>query len=135
VALLAYLVLFVDLLHAPLALRLCDYLSGILDNDLVRFKCSHSTHAKAPILGVQNLYAIIITVAFGTSPEFCKGPVVAQFCRKWTVRVITLVCHDAIVASFTTTIFRITIALGGILLLTLPQGGCLADKSVCKGQC
>jgi hypothetical protein len=131
----AYLVFFVDLLHAPLALRLCDDLSGILHNDLVRFKCSHSTHAIAPIFGVQNLYAIVITIAFGTSPEFCKRPVTAQFRGKWTVRVITLVCHDAIVASFTTAIFRITIALGGILLLTFPQGGCLADKSVYKGQC
>jgi hypothetical protein len=71
----AYLVLFVDLFHAPLTFRLCDDFSGILNNDLMRFKHSHRANTKTTIRSVHDFDAIVIAVSLGTSLELCKGAV------------------------------------------------------------
>lgn len=106
-----YLVLLVDLLHAALALGLRDDLSGILNNYLMRVKLSHRTHTIATIYGIQNLDAIVIAITLGTLLELRERAIAAKFSAKATISVIAFVSHDAIVASLTTPIFGIAIAL------------------------
>jgi hypothetical protein len=108
----AYLVLFVDLFHAPLTFRLCDDLSGVLNNDLMWFKHSHCADTKATIWSVHDFDTIVIAVSLGTSLELSKRTVATYIGSQPTVCVVALICHDTVVAGFTTCILRVAVTLG-----------------------
>jgi hypothetical protein len=72
---LSYLILLVNLLYAPLTLRLRDDLCGTLNNDLISFKHSHYTHANAKIQSIIGFDTIFMAVSRGTSLKLGKGAV------------------------------------------------------------
>ena len=127
-----YLIFLVDLLHAALTLRLCNDFSSIFHNDLVRLKRSHGSHTVAAVFRVDHFDAIIVAVAFGTSPKFGKGTVATLLRSQSAVCAVTLVSHDTIVTGVSTTIFFVTIALRGILLVAFPQGRGVPNESIWK---
>jgi hypothetical protein len=106
-----------------------DDLSSILNDDLVGLECSHSAHPIATIDSVSDLDTIVISITFGSAFELGERTIAALS----TVRVIAFVCHDAIVAGLAATIFWITVALRGILLVTLPQCRRIPDEPVYDG--
>ena len=115
-----YLVFLVNLLHASFALGLRDDLSSILEYALVRLICPHSTQTVAAVLGIQNLDAIVVTVAFCAPPQLRKRPVVTLLLGKRAIGTVALVGHDAIVARLSTAILNIAVALRSILLVAFP---------------
>jgi len=74
----SYLVLLVDLLHAPFAFGLCDDLAGVLNDDLVRIEHSHRAYTVPTVNGVEHLHTVIVAVAFCTSLELGEGTVRAE---------------------------------------------------------
>jgi hypothetical protein len=110
-----------------------DDLSSILNDDLVGLECSHSAHPIATIDSVSDLDTIVISITFGSAFELGERTIAALCCGESTVRVIAFVCHDTIVAGLAATIFWITVALRGILLVTLPQCRRIPDEPVYDG--
>ena len=100
----SHLVFLVHLLHASLALGLCDDFSGVLNNNLMRLKSSHGAHTKATILGIQNLYTVVVAVTLCTLLQLCKRSIVALLFGKWAIRTIAFVSHDTVVAVVSTAV-------------------------------
>jgi hypothetical protein len=125
-----HFVFLIDLLHASLTFGLRDDLSSVFHDDLMRPESSHSPYTVASILGIQYFHTVVIAVAFGTSPQLCERPIAALLSGKSTVRGVTFIRHDTIVTGVSTTIFCIAVALRGILLVALPQGGRIANEPV-----
>ncbi|KAL9088117.1 MAG: hypothetical protein Q9159_003235 [Coniocarpon cinnabarinum] len=102
-----YLVVFVVLVHPPLALPLGDDLTGVFEDDLVLLEGPGGTDAK-PLLGVGHyLYPnFVCRPLVVASPEVGKGAVSAVRGTDVAEVVIALIHHGAIQTSVTAAVLR-----------------------------
>jgi hypothetical protein len=124
------LILLVHLLHASLTFGLSNDLTSVLNYDLMGLKGSHCTNTVTTAFGLHDLDSVIVSVSFSAPLQFCERAIPAFLWGESAVCAVALVCHDAIVAGFSAPVLRITVTLRRILLVTLPQGGCVTNKAV-----
>lgn len=93
----AYLIIFVAILHPLIALILCDDLASILDNDLVWFKRPITADAISTISCLDHFDPdIILSTLLVPLLETFKCPIVAVLGADVAVGVVAFVEHVAV---------------------------------------
>jgi len=97
----------------------------------MRVEGSHSSYSVASVFCLHDLYAIVVSVAFGASFQLRKCAIGAVLRANEAIGTITFIQHKAVLTTLSTTFFRSTQAVGFCLGFGFfPNGSRVAHKEV-----
>jgi hypothetical protein len=126
-----YVIVLIHCSHPFLALKLCENLSGILHNNLIRLEGAVAANAVATVLGLDDLDSdVILASSLGPVLESLEVSVPTLWTQP-AVAVVTLVEHVAILAVLVTASILLTHASRKLeLLVRFPKTSGVTNKNI-----
>lgn len=126
-----YLIVLVHRPHAPLTLKLCDDLSGVLYDDLVRLECPVASNTVSAIGGLDHLHANVVLATGLRSMLELAEITVSTLWTKSAVAAVAFVEHVPVLAVLITACILFTHAGGKLqFLVRFPLTSRVANKNV-----
>lgn len=126
-----HVVILVHSAHPPLTLRLCDDLSSILDNDLIRLECSIAADTITTVGSLDDLNAdVILAARFRPLLELTEIAI-PTFWTQSAITAVALVKHVTVLAVLITASLFLAHASGQLeLLVCSPLFGSVTNKDI-----
>lgn len=132
-----YLIALILLVHSALTFSLCDDLTGVFHDDLVRLEASVASNSITAICGLDDLHANAeATALLGPRIQPLESAVLTVLLANVAIRIVALVEHYAVLAVLSTPILGLANTLRLIVLEVIslsPVCSSISDKSICKG--